>query len=62
MNHKKMDNEKLLNLKTNCNKCSRKKSNSCPYLEELVNCNMFNDLKGQRIVNEPLYNRLVSQR
>lgn len=55
MKHMEVKNEKLHDLKTNCNKCTLKKRKLCPYLEEVANCHMFSDLKGQQIVTYPEY-------
>ncbi|MEN6318675.1 MAG: hypothetical protein ABFD82_07965 [Syntrophaceae bacterium] len=60
MKHNRVKNEELKDLKTNCNNCALMKRKHCPYLEEVANCHMFTDLKGQRIVTEPEY-KLVSQ-
>lgn len=41
-------NEELQNLKTDCNKCTLRKRDVCPYLEEVANCRMFDDRKVRR--------------
>ena len=47
---KSMQNEELQDLKkTNCNKCVLQKRKLCPYLEEVAECHMFNDLKGPKV-------------
>jgi hypothetical protein len=60
MKHNKVNNEELQHLETNCNKCALKKSELCPYLEEVAKCHMFHDLKAQRIIKKPEFT-LVSQ-
>ncbi len=45
---KRNDNKELQGLKSNCSKCALKKSNLCPYLEEIAKCDLFNELNGKR--------------
>lgn len=55
MKRMEVKNEKLHDLKTNCNKCALKKRKLCPYLEEVENCHMFSELKGQQVVTDAEY-------
>ncbi|MGO9137206.1 MAG: PilZ domain-containing protein [Syntrophales bacterium] len=41
----------LQDLKTNCNRCALKREDLCPYLETIVNCHLFNDLKSRKVLN-----------
>ncbi len=45
----KVQEGQLQDLQTNCNHCVLKKEERCPYLERIVNCHLFNDLKGRDI-------------
>ena len=41
--------EQLRDLQTNCNQCVLKKEGNCPYIEQIVNCHLFNDLKSREV-------------
>ncbi|MGA2332007.1 MAG: PilZ domain-containing protein, partial [Syntrophales bacterium] len=36
-------------LQTNCNQCVLKKEGNCPYIEQIANCHLFNDLKSREV-------------
>jgi len=44
-----MGNGQLQDLQTNCNQCVLKKEELCPYLETIMDCYLFNDLKSREI-------------
>ena len=44
-----MRNVQLQDLQTNCNQCVLKKEELCPYLETIMDCYLFNDLKSREI-------------
>ena len=41
----------IQDLQTNCNHCVRKKEERCPYLETIVNCHLFSDLRSRETSN-----------
>jgi len=46
--HNEEHHEQLQDLESNCNICALKKMDLCPYSERLVNCHIFNGLKGKK--------------
>ena len=51
MRHNEVTDGQLQDLQTNCNQCVLKKEELCPYLETIVNCHLFNDLKSREVFN-----------
>ncbi|MGZ3648528.1 MAG: PilZ domain-containing protein [Syntrophales bacterium] len=41
----------LQNLQTSCNQCVLRREDLCPYLEMIVNCHLFDDLKSREVLN-----------
>jgi len=41
--------EQLQDLQTNCNQCFLKKDGTCPYIETIVDCHLFRDLKSREV-------------
>ncbi|MGZ3635625.1 MAG: PilZ domain-containing protein [Syntrophales bacterium] len=46
-----MKDRQLQDLQTSCNQCALKKEEICPYIETIVNCHLFNDLKSREVFN-----------
>ena len=44
-----MKDEQLQDLQTNCNQCFLKKDGTCPYIETIVDCHLFRDLKSREV-------------
>jgi hypothetical protein len=51
MRHNEVNDGQLQDLQTSCNQCVLKKEELCPYLETIVNCHLFNDLKSLKVFN-----------
>ena len=51
MRHNEVEDGQLQDLQTNCNQCVLKKEEICPYLEQIVNCHLFNDSKNRKVFN-----------
>jgi hypothetical protein len=49
MSHSEKHDGKLQALETNCDKCILKKMAICPYLQEIEECHLFNDLQSQKM-------------
>lgn len=47
--HNEVQDGQLQDLQTNCNQCVLKREDLCPYLETIVNCHLFNDLKSRKV-------------
>ena len=45
--HDKVQDGQLQDLQTSCNQCVLRREDLCPYLEMIVNCHLFNDLKNR---------------
>jgi hypothetical protein len=41
--------EQLQDIQTNCNQCVLKKEGNCPYIEQIVNCHLFKDLRSREV-------------
>jgi hypothetical protein len=46
-----MKDGQIQDLQTNCNQCALKNEEICPYIEAIVNCHLFNDLKRRKAFN-----------
>ncbi|HET6459338.1 MAG TPA: PilZ domain-containing protein [Syntrophales bacterium] len=65
MRHSEVRDLQLWDLQTDCNQCVLKTEEVCPYLETIVNCHLFNDLKSRRVFNgfkkeKRLYPRIIT--
>jgi hypothetical protein len=49
MRHDEVMDVQLQDLRTNCNKCVLKREEICPYIETIVNCHLFSDLKSREV-------------
>jgi hypothetical protein len=49
MRHNEVQGGQLQYLRTNCNQCVLKREEICPYLETIVNCHLFKDLKSREV-------------
>ncbi|MDP4193292.1 MAG: PilZ domain-containing protein [Bacteroidota bacterium] len=47
--HNEVKVEQLQDLQTNCHQCFLKKDGTCPYIEEIVDCHLFNNLESQEV-------------
>ena len=51
MMYNEVQDMQLEDLQTNCDQCVLNKEELCPYLETIVNCHLFNDLKSREVFN-----------
>jgi hypothetical protein len=49
MMHNEVRDEQLQDIQTNCNQCVLKKEGSCPYIEQILNCHLFKDLRSREV-------------
>jgi hypothetical protein len=49
MRHNKVKEGQSQDLQTNCNQCVLKREGNCPYIETIVNCHLFKDLKSREV-------------
>jgi hypothetical protein len=49
MRHNEVKDEQLQDVQTNCNQCVLKKEDSCPYIEQIVDCHLFKNLKSREV-------------
>jgi hypothetical protein len=49
MRHNGVKDRQSQDLQTNCNQCVLKKEGNCPYIEQIANCHLFNDLKSREV-------------
>ena len=49
MRHNEVKDEQLQDLQTDCNQCVLNKEGNCPYIEQIVDCHLFKDLKGREV-------------
>lgn len=41
--------EQLPDSQTNCNQCVIKKEGNCPYIEQIIDCHLFKDLRSREV-------------
>jgi len=51
MRHNEVKGGQVQYLQTNCSQCVLKKEELCPYLEQIMNCHLFKDLKSGEVFN-----------
>ena len=49
MRHTEGKDEQLPDSQTNCNQCVIKKEGNCPYIEQIIDCHLFKDLKSREV-------------
>jgi hypothetical protein len=49
MRHNEVKEGQSQDLQTNCNQCVLKKENICPYIEQIVDCHLFKDLRNREV-------------